>query len=79
MRITQKDLERQVNTINELTDNPKGYEKGSYILDYAYGGVKLAKIVNDAGGQTNISNGGYGTKRELYNFMNGFILGLEKN
>ena len=45
-----------------------------YCLDMAYSGVKLVRIVNDGGGQREIS---YGTKRELYYFMRAFILGLE--
>ena len=86
-RITEKDLERLVAQINELS----GYEKqphtllengkyqaniGNYHLDYAYSGVKLVQLVSGGGGIRSISTGGYGTKRELYNFLGGMLQGL---
>ena len=48
---------------------------GNYHLDYAYGGVKLVRMVNDGGGITVISSGGYGTKRALYHWMGAFLAG----
>lgn len=85
-RITQKDLEILTKRINESTDSPlEPYTKkdnsikvnvGNYHLDYAYGGVKLVRMVNEGGGITNISTTGYGTKRELYNWMQAFLAGL---
>lgn len=86
-RITQKDLEYQVDRINEVTGSPKtSYTKetdgtfhaniGNYHLDYAYGGVKLHRMVNPGGGVTEISNGGYGTKRELWEWMRAFLAGF---
>lgn len=74
-RITQKDLESLVNELNEA----KGFDPrdvyyntvGAYQLDYAYGGVKLVKITSTGGSQTNVSTGGYGTKKELYIFLRG--------
>ncbi|MHC4271996.1 MAG: hypothetical protein ACYST2_06760 [Planctomycetota bacterium] len=87
-RITQKDLEYLVDRINEATDSPKAcYTKvaetgpmkaniGNYHLDYAYGGVKLVRMVNERGGITDISRCGFGTKRELYNWMQAFLSGL---
>ena len=85
-RITRKQLEVLVNEINELTNSPLEYKDESatkfksninhYCLDMAYGGVKLVRIVNEAGAEREISNIGYGTKRELYNYMNAFIMGL---
>jgi hypothetical protein len=74
-RITQKDLELLVNELNEaqgfVPENVQYNTVGAYKLDYAYGGVKLVKIVSAGGGQTNVSSGGYGTKRELYTFLRG--------
>ena len=85
-RIIQKDLEYLVGRINEITGSPsKPYTKtetgflaniGNYHLDYAYGGVKLSRMVNPGGGITNISDMGFGTKRELYNWMRAFLAGL---
>ena len=86
-RITQKDLEYLVKRINEATNSPetsyqttsKGYKGniGNYHLDYAYGGVKLVQMVNYGGGIREISRGGFGTKRELYNWMQAFLSGME--
>lgn len=72
-RITQKVLEQEVAKLNEakgITD-AKWNTVGAYKLDYAYGGVKLVKITSEGGGCTNVSTGGYGTKRELYLFLRG--------
>jgi len=85
-RITQTDLNRMVDTINELTNNPMqpynnlGTESfkvnaGNYHLDYAYGGVKLCQMCL-GGGTRDISTMGYGTKKELYNWMVAFKRGL---
>ena len=84
-RITQKDLEYQIDRINEVTSSPMAsYTKngklksnvGNYHLDYAYGGVKLSRMVNENGGIVNISRNGYGTKKELYNWMQAFLTGM---
>ncbi len=91
-RITQKDLEYQVKRINEKTNSPetpytrngkKGKREagftaniGNYHLDYAYGGVKLVRMVSDGGGITMVSRSGFGTKRELYNWMSAFLAGI---
>jgi len=86
-RITQKQLEYLVGCINEATGSPAvPYCKeagklhaniGNYHLDYAYGGVKLVRMTNQGGAITCISDGGFGTKRELYNWMQAFIAGME--
>ena len=86
-RIRQKDLEYLVDRINEATGSPMSpYTKsenppykaniGNYHLDYAYGGVKLVRMVNEHGGIQNISRNGFGTKRELYNWMQAFLAGM---
>ena len=69
-RINQKDLEGQLEVINNLTD-------GTYIFNWAYGGVRLCKYTapDRHGGQRDISD--RGTKRELYEFMRAFIKGIE--
>jgi len=86
-RITQKDLENLVERINKKTGHatePYSSEGGkftanigTYLLDYAYGGVKLVQLVSEGGGITVISSGGYGTKRDLYNWLWAFLAGLE--
>jgi len=85
MRITNNDLETLANRINELTNSPKIYSDkgtiqiGHYYIDGAYGGVQLVRITNDGGAIRTVSQNGYSTKKELYNFMIGFINGLELN
>lgn len=86
-RITQEHLESLVEYLNKITNSPlETYTKqgdkylaniGNYHLDWAYGGVKLSRICNDAGGTSNISDMGYGTKRELYNWLKAYIAGIE--
>lgn len=68
MRITIKDLEMQVNRINELTNSPKDY----YTLEAAYGGYKLAS----KHGSVDVTTG-YRPKKDLYYEIVAFIKGLE--
>lgn len=86
-RITEKDLEAQVKRINEATKSPETpYTRthqgkltaniGNYHLDYAYGSVRLVQMASPGGGITVISNDGFGTKRELYNWMDAFLAGI---
>lgn len=78
-RITQKDLEQQVAALNWKINGFAGvtYKTiNSYQLSYAYGGVQLHQVVSEGGGVRTISTGGYGTKRELYNFMAGMLAGV---
>lgn len=85
-RITQKDLEYLVKRINEITSSPiESYRKreigftaniGNYHLDYAYGGVQLVRMVNENGGIETISRHCHCPKRELYNWMQAFLAGL---
>ncbi len=49
---------------------------GNYHLDYAYGGVKLVRMVSDGGGIEEISRDGFGTKRQLYSWLQAFLAGL---
>lgn len=85
-RITQYDLECQVKRINQITKSPatpytSNGDKmqaniGNYHLNYAYGGVKLSRMCNKGGEINDVSNIGYGTKRELYNWMNAILTGI---
>jgi hypothetical protein len=70
-RITDKDLYNLVNAINARMCE-RG-EPQTYLLSYAYGGVKLVDTNN---GYRDVSHDGFGTKRELYTYMNGFLDGL---
>ena len=82
-RITQKDLERLVDRINDFTgNNPKPWDGncnaniGNYHLSYAYGGVKLHQMVSDGGGVRDVLSTGYTTKRDLFNHLHTFLSGL---
>ena len=86
-RITKKDLESRISDLNRITGNAnETYTKqddgkfraniGNYYLSGAYGGVKLEQICSDGGGCSDISRQGFGTKRELYNWMNAYIDGI---
>lgn len=87
-RITQKDLEAQVRRINEALGRPAAQHSkdettgryksniGNFHLSYAYGGVALEETVNEGGGVRRVSSGGYGTKKELFRWMDAYIAGL---
>ena len=87
-RITNKDLERLCERINDLTGSPKtGWTKkqdggfvaniGHYYIDGAYGGVALERMVTDGGGVEAVFSCGHVTKRDLYNRMHAFLDGFE--
>ena len=87
-RISERDLENVCKRINKATgnqvepvtrnaDNTLSWSIGTYTLSAAYGGWKLERIENEAGGVRTISSGGYIPKRELYNQMQAFLSGIE--
>lgn len=85
MRITNTQLQAIVNRINDITKSPKeAYTKkknkyvaniGNFHLDFAYGGVALHRMYNDAGGVEDIFNGHH-SKKDLAEKMWAFIRGL---
>lgn len=87
MEITEKDLTELVCRINEATNNPVApwdvkrgelvAQVGNYHIDRAYGGFKLVRMVNSNGGYTDVSRGGFVSKRELYNWMTAFLDGVD--
>jgi len=76
-RVTQKDLDGVVRTLNKVTKSPEIYADprkpgepfkaniGHYHIDSAYGGNKLVRVTSEGGGIETISTGGYVSKREL--------------
>ncbi len=89
-QITLKMLESVVHRINVKTKSPLTYainigsgifcsNVGHYHLDGAYGGWKLSRVDNDKGGTRDISNGGYITKRELFNQLQIFLTAIEES
>lgn len=81
MKVAQKDIELLAKEINEIKGiaNPSRRTVGSYVVSYAYGGCELQRVVNPGGAVTDVSRNGHGTKKELYMFMQGFILGLSND
>lgn len=82
MRVTEKDLTKLVERLNELTSSPLTYMDenrktniGHFCLDYAYGGVQLQRVCNHSGGVSTFFNTGYTTKGGLYNLTHAFIDG----
>lgn len=84
-RTTKEHLQGRIDQINAITKSPlEPYKKrrvkgrypanvGHYCLDSAYGGVMLVRICSDTGAETNISSGGYITKRELFDQLGSMI------
>lgn len=85
-RITNKDLENVLGRINRIVgakEEPRSKDSdgryranvGTYVLDYAYGGVRLSQITSESGAERDIT--GRATKKETYYRMHAFIQGLE--
>ena len=87
MRISIKQLEQQVNYLNEITnqpatpwsrvDNRSRANIGNYHLSQAYGGVCLHQMANLGGGVTCPLSQGHIPKRELMDKLQAFIAGIE--
>ena len=88
-RITTKDLENMLDRINDAAgtghegtskgwilqeDGTQKCNVGAYVLDWAYGGVRLSRLMNESGGESDITQ--RGTKRETYYMMHSFLLGF---
>lgn len=87
-RITESNLNFLVKRINEVTGSPaEPYTKlkngkfkaniGNYHLDWAYGGVKLVRMHSGGGGIKEVLHSGFTTKRDLYNQLHSFLIGLD--
>jgi len=87
-RIEKANLFAVLNRINDATGNRReGWTErgdgtfkanpGTYVLDWCYSGVRLAQLVNESGGERDIT--GRGTKRETYHRMHAFLAGIETN
>ena len=86
-RITQKQLERLVDRINEATRSPmapwtRDGDKltaniGNYHLSGAYGGVALERMCNEGGDVSTVFFCGRIPKRDLYNRMSAFLAGVD--
>ena len=82
-RINNADLEGLANRINIKTGNcPVAWSHGeanvgNYHISGAYGGVSLHQMANTSGGIHEVFGCGHVPKRDLYNRMHTFLLGLE--
>ena len=79
MRISQKQLEIQVEYLNKLVgyENFKHYTPNTFILDYAYGGVSLHKVLSKGGSVSDVFRCGHIPKKELYYRIIAFIDGVQ--
>lgn len=84
MRITERDLEGSVKRLNiamgasELAysrgeDGKLRSNVGTYDLSGAYGGWKLIRYENEGGGCSDVSSGGYVSKKDLYHQIQAMI------
>ena len=84
-RITKQHLQNVLDAINLAAgqkvkpwaqDETGRYRSnvGTYVLDWAYGGVALSQLTNESGGERDITK--RGTKRETYHLMHAFLDGL---
>lgn len=89
MRITTKQIDGIIESINELTDSPitqhtkkaegVGFISniGHFYNDQAYGGNQLLRVSSTGGAVEEISKG-HVSKKELYQFLKGFRAALYK-
>lgn len=88
-RINTKDLEIAVERLNKLTGNkltPYTKHKDGkftpnanvYLLDWAYGGVKLSQMCEEGTGQKDVLSSGFVSKPILYNMIHAYIKGVEE-
>lgn len=89
-RITDTDLRILCERLNKLTGSPEqpyAYEDrpggdlvaqvGNFHISYAYGGARLHRMSNTSGGVTTPLNTGHVSKRELWEKIHAFMLGIE--
>lgn len=78
-RITMENLQSCVDRLNMMVNGGvesyiNGKPKpGAYVLDGAYGGWQLSRYCNAAGAVSEVSCGGYVSKRELWDIMQSII------
>jgi hypothetical protein len=86
-RITENQLRALVLRINEATNSARTPYKevegklvgqiGNYHLSFAYGGVSLHRMANEHGGVRDVLGCGHMAKRELYEKMHAYLLGMD--
>ena len=85
MQTTINQLEAIVTTLNHVTKSPVDtfrkrrkngrypFSVGHYMLNRAYGGNQLVRVMNEGGGQHTVSVGGFLTKSALYDQVAGMV------
>ena len=79
-RITNKDVEFQLERLNKLTNNPIEYwtdkkaNIGNIHTRGQYGYISIMQTVNEGGGVTDLASGL--TKREAYQWLRAAIAGI---
>jgi len=86
-RITVKNLRSMIDHLNKQTGNAdtpwtrkdgRAFSNiGNYHLSETYGGFSLHQMVNKGGGVNDVFGCGYTTKRDLYNRIRAYMIGLE--
>jgi len=79
-RISNKDIDYQLEILNKLTSNPtETWENGKHTIGNIhtvgqYGYTTIMQTVNDGGGVTDLASGL--TKREAYQWLRAAITGI---
>jgi hypothetical protein len=87
-QVTIKQLQAQIERLNQLTGNPLApYTRsddgklhgnvGNFHLSQAYGGVCVHRMANDCGGVTTPIFHGHRPKREAFGLLVSYIAGIE--
>lgn len=86
-RLTRKQLEQSVQTLNEITNSPlEAYSKvgdkwvaniGNFHISGAYGGFSLHQMVNDGGGVRDVFYCGHVPARELFDRIHAYRRGIQ--
>ncbi len=88
MRISEKKLEQLVHVLNVATKSPvSSYTRdsagnltaqvGNFHLDYAYGGVKLVRMVSSGGAIEDTLSMGFQSRRATYELVSAYIRGVD--
>ncbi len=87
-RITSRDLDGVLMRINlTFGEEPAGYTReadgrfhanvGTFVIDGAYGGWELQRMMNEGGGVSDVLGTGHVSRRELYHQLHAFLRGIE--
>jgi hypothetical protein len=86
-RITKTDLQNLINRLNIITGSPADtlvpradgsymHNVGNYHVSRAYGRSALHRVVNEAGGCTDVLGAGHIPNRDLYQRIDAYMRGM---